>query len=176
MKFEKEKIEKKIKQKQIRLSERNNEHLNKLSQKFKISETDIINLLLENISYELNFIEKCEKILKNLKEDNNNLNIKIITNPNNIFIGYYPSNNKNYFAYVRNEIFVANSYDKNYNYFIVYRKTISLYEAPNSNPGSEFFFCETKYVNDLYNEFKNQGFNIKDLILDKNYNDSIISY
>lgn len=179
MKFNKEKIEKKIKQKQIRLSEKNNDYLITLSERFNMTETDIVNVLLDNLGREISFIKECEEKIEEIKKEDENLNlrrnIKIISLfP--IFVGYYPVSNQNYFAYQNIDIFLEDSLDKNFKYFITYQKKISILNTPNSNvPKQNYFFNESKYVNDLYNEFKEQGLNINNLIIDKNYNNVISS-
>lgn len=177
MNFDKNKIEKKIKQKQMRLSEKNNEYLSDFSERFKMSEADIINIILDNLGKEISFIKKCEDAVSKLKKENEKLNfrrnLKIISFPN--FIGYYPLNNKNFYAYENIEIFLEDSLDKNFEYFITFQKRIDILETPNSSPMQSHFFNESKYVNDLYNEFKTQGLNFNTLIIDKNYNEFINS-
>lgn len=175
MNFDKNKIEKKIKQKQIRLSEQNNKYLTNFSERFKMSEADVINVMLDSLGKEINFIEQCEEAILKLKQENEKTvlrrNLKIISIPN--FIGYYPLDNKNFFAYENIEIFLEDSFDKNFEYFITFQKKIDILETPNSSPIQSHFFYESKYVNDLYNEFKTQGLNINTLIIDKNYNEFI---
>ncbi|WP_150152212.1 hypothetical protein KSU13_09440 [Fusobacterium nucleatum] len=193
-------IGKKDRQKQIRLSEKVNSYLAQISEKFEVSETDIVNILLNNIGNEIKFIDEIEEKLRIFKKENENIsfkkNLKIISPLK--FIGYYPlvglindfstasgtiglmagvntTESTNYtsainkYAFENVDIFVEESIDKNYKYFIRYEKKISILDNPTSVPMMIYYFNDSRYTNDIYDEFKSRSLNISELQIDKNY-------
>lgn len=187
-------VGKKNKQKLIRLSEKTDEYLKIIAEKINVSETDVINILINNVGNELEFIKKCENYLEKLNkeydEKNNSQQNGIFSfyeksSPSmrliqyQKFLGfcsnYYPSNNS-----VNNRIFTASEYidiyisrsqDKNFKYFVNFQKGISKIINPNTFSPEDHtdIYYTSDLVNDLYSYFKEKNINILNLTLDQNY-------
>lgn len=189
-------IGKKDKQKLIRLSEQTERYLEIIAKKTKTSKTDVINILINNVGKELEFIKKCEDYLEDLNkkydEENKNQSISTINFNNKEFptirVIQYPkflgvcsntfsNDNKNniFNASEHLDIYISRSLDKNFKYFVNFQKGISKIINPNTYSYEDHtdIFYTSDFVNDLYSYFKEKNINVQNLILDKNFKNMV---
>jgi len=94
--------------------------------------------------------------------------LNLIAGPNTAGSTNYTSGINKY-AFENIDIFIEESIDKNYKYFIRYEKKISILGNPAGPPMIIYYFNDSRYTNDIYDEFKSRSLNITELQIDKNY-------